>query len=329
MNKKILSAIIATIVLLLTSVPSVSHATAGTTNPFLTPATQEKTEVLAPSSLKEEQKPENMPRTVAAHEQEHSGLYGMVLVKITIWQKFLREEMTQFAKNIHANPFGKSFFLFLGFSFLYGIIHAIGPGHGKAVVCAYFMSRKGKILSTAFLSWLITTVHVCSATLAVCGAYLLFKTGMSGFEQVSNYLQTLSFSIIVVIGLFLFISSVLNLKKSFNPNGKTKNPEKCASIKEMATVAFFTGVIPCPGAAIILVYTLITGILWAGLISMAILATGMGITTFIFAIAASSARSAIAETMSESKIRKIIPAVLSISGSLVIMGFGIMMLASN
>lgn len=34
---------------------------------------------------------------------------------------------------------------FTGVSFVYGIIHAAGPGHGKALFSAYFINKNGKI----------------------------------------------------------------------------------------------------------------------------------------------------------------------------------------
>ncbi len=305
------------------------------TNPFLSPgdksATQDKkvsnpAESKAPDSA---QSPFVGKKAVPASKKIHSGIYGEILKKVMLWQKTIRREMTGFAKGIHAAPLGKSFFMFLAFSFIYGVVHAIGPGHGKSVVCAYFMSRRGGLMSAGFLSWLITLVHVGSATLAVCGAYLLLETGMSGFEEFNSHLQTVSFSIIIVIGLWLFISALMNIRKALAGKVREEAPEKCASIKEMATVAFFTGIVPCPGAAIILVYTLSTGILWAGLISMVVLATGMALTTFLFAYAASTTRSAMTGVGSQVKLRGIVSGILATVGSLIITAFGAVMLSAH
>jgi ABC-type nickel/cobalt efflux system permease component RcnA len=300
-----------------------AYAVPGATNPFLTPPSQEQGKI-SPSVETPTDSAEAV--TPAPSNHNHSGLYGKLLTEISLWQKMLRGKMAMFGHKIHSNPFGKSFFLFLAFSFFYGVIHAIGPGHGKSVVCAYFMTREGKLFSTAFLSWMITLVHVGSATLAICGAYLLLKTGMSGFERFSSYMQNISFSIIILIGLWLFISSISGIIKKLKPEQESPSPQKYASISEMAMVAFFTGIIPCPGAAIILVYTISTGIMWAGLISMVVLATGMAITTFLFAFTAFTTRKAINCGSSDSGIKRFIPSALSLIGSLVVIAFGILML---
>lgn len=302
-------------------------AVPGTTNPFLTPPTQNsETDHQAESNVNSNTEAEVPSKRIAPVKAEHSGLYGTLLREIALWQKILRSSMARFAHKIHQDPLGKSFFLFLAFSFAYGVIHAIGPGHGKSVVCAYFMSRRGRPSSSLFLSLMITFVHVGSATLAVCGAYFLLKTGMSGFERFSDSMQTLSFSLLILIGCWLLISSIISLSKSLRSDTRKSEPEKCASVKEMTAVAFFTGIIPCPGAAIILVFTISSGILWAGLISMAVLATGMAVTTFLFAYLASRTRMAITCNKSESRINRAIPSVLSLSGAIIIIAFGALML---
>jgi len=36
------------------------------------------------------------------------------------------------------------FIYILAVSFLYGLIHALGPGHGKMVIASYFLTKKYK-----------------------------------------------------------------------------------------------------------------------------------------------------------------------------------------
>ncbi len=255
-----------------------------------------------------------------------SSFYNSVLTKITIIQKDIREKMTGFARDVKKESFGKSFWLFLFFSFAYGIVHAIGPGHGKSVVCAYFISRRGTIRTAAFMSWAITLVHVGSATVAVCLAYLLLSSGMSGFENFNHHLQTASFGLVMLIGLWLFFSTLISaFKKKKEENSA---PAKCATLKEITTVAFVTGLVPCPGAAIILVYTLSTGILWAGLIAMLFLATGMALTTSLFAFAAAKTRTAM-DHAARGRKTQIIYTTMSLTGSLIIIIFGALMLSSH
>ncbi|NDV23965.1 nickel/cobalt transporter [Desulfovibrio sp. JC022] len=253
------------------------------------------------------------------------GIYSMVMLKVTLLQKEIRAKLTGFARDIKKDPFGKSLWMFLVFAFMYGIVHAVGPGHGKSVVCAYFISRGGSMFAASFMSWVITLVHVGSATVAVCLAYLFLESGMSGFENFNRQLQTASYGLVAVIGFWLIIEALRSFKKNDRAECEVKSR---GSLKEIATVAFVTGIVPCPGAAIILVYTLSTGILAAGLAAMVFLATGMAVTTSAFALVAAKARNAMDSSPFARRLR-LAYSILSLLGATVISGFGLLMLFAH
>ncbi|WP_320006977.1 nickel ABC transporter permease [Maridesulfovibrio sp.] len=317
--------ILLTLILTLTFVFCTFHAYAQQHNPFFAPQKQEKKQLSAPSPFSSA--PPQEKNAVDVQRDWTGGIYSRIMFEITILQKEIRAKLTGFARDIKKDPYGKSFWMFLAFAFMYGVVHAVGPGHGKSVVCAYFISRGGSTIAAAFMSWVITLVHVGSATIAVCAAYLFLKNGMAGFEAFNRNLQTASYGLVALIGLWLFVEAVRSLFK------KDNNREKCeakgrGSLKEIATVAFVTGIVPCPGAAIILVYTLSTGIFSAGLSAMVFLATGMAVTTSGFAFVASKARNAIDRSSFRSSVR-ILYSALSLLGATVITGFGLLMLSAH
>jgi ABC-type nickel/cobalt efflux system permease component RcnA len=309
--------------LILTVALSLSAVTAqAQNNPFLAPQKQETVQKKSPSPFKSTT---SAPATVQENKGPVAGIYNMVMIKITMLQKEIRAQLTGFARDIKKNPYGKSLWLFLAFAFMYGIVHAVGPGHGKSVVCAYFISRGGSTYSAAFMSWIITLVHVGSATVAVCLAYMLMKSGMSGFEEFNRHLQTASYGLVALIGLWLLIGALRSFNQKARHECESKGRE---SLKEIATVAIVTGLVPCPGAAIILVYTLSTGILPTGLLAMVFLATGMAVTTSCFALAAAKARNAMDRTGLNRSVR-IVYSILSLLGATVITCFGLLMLSAH
>jgi nickel/cobalt transporter (NicO) family protein len=290
------------------------------TNPFLTPKTG-NTESTTQTQSK------STSEHIKVRKHHSRTLYDSILTEITLLQKDLRAKLTGFARDIKKNNFGKSFWLFLIFSFAYGVVHAVGPGHGKSVVCAFFISRRGTIYTAMFMSWLITLVHVGSATVTICLAYLLLSSGMSGFENFSYNMETVSYALVSLMGLWIFFSVLKSFLKKNHEDSYSK-PANCASLKEISIVAFVTGLVPCPGAAIILVYALSTGILWAGLTSMLFLATGMALTTSIFAIIAAKTSSAMDRT-AKRKTTQILYKTISLLASLIIISFGLLMLCSH
>jgi nickel/cobalt exporter len=92
----------------------------------------------------------------------------------------------------------------MGISFIYGIFHAAGPGHGKAAISSYMVAndetwRRGVALS--FASALLQSI----TAIAIVGiaAVLLGATAKTMGDTV-KVIETVSYALIVLIGLRLF-----------------------------------------------------------------------------------------------------------------------------
>jgi ABC-type nickel/cobalt efflux system permease component RcnA len=88
----------------------------------------------------------------------------------------------------------------LGISFAYGIFHAAGPGHGKAVISSYLLAneetwRRGVVLS--FASALLQAA-VAVAIVAVAAAFLGATAKLMG--DTVRVIETASYVLIVVVG---------------------------------------------------------------------------------------------------------------------------------
>ena len=81
----------------------------------------------------------------------NDSLFGGSLVKIVKWQRSIRTSIAGFVKEIKAEGVGTAFFILLGFSFLYGFVHALGPGHGKVITVSYFYQKRGAYPAGCFL----------------------------------------------------------------------------------------------------------------------------------------------------------------------------------
>jgi len=222
------------------------------------------------------------------------------LLKIAVMQKALRNKLTRFGRDIRQNSYGKSFWLFMLLSFAYGVIHALGPGHGKSIVCSYFLARPGKFLHGFFLGNMITFIHVGSAVIIVLIFYFVFQTsGITAVDDISNYLENVSYAFLILIGIFLTGRIIYDMK-----TGRLSNAELDKSVadkKSLIAVSLAAGAIPCPGAAIILLFTISLSILIPGLIAMIFIATGMGATTSFFAIVTIAAQKTVFRTTSKAK----------------------------
>jgi nickel/cobalt exporter len=95
---------------------------------------------------------------------------------------------------------GSAAWSLLGLSFLYGIFHAAGPGHGKAVISSYVVAndetwRRGVILS--FASALLQAVV---AVLIVGIAAAVLNATAATMNSAVNVIETVGYGLIVIIG---------------------------------------------------------------------------------------------------------------------------------
>ncbi len=261
-------------------------------------------------------------------ENETPGPLEQVMGHVRSIQKELTLKLNGFGMDIKDDPFGPALWMFLALSFLYGIVHAVGPGHGKAVVCSYFLANPGSFASGALMGNVITFVHMGSAALAVGIAYAVFSTGMGGFAAASRAIQPASYALLTGMGLFLAIKAIRDVMKGgliVEASCPIDSDEVARSqnTRRVLTVSFITGLVPCPGAAVILAFAIGLNIFWAGMAALFVMAVGMGLTTTLFAWAAVAARGVTLKLSGKNKkFFNYVYATLSICGASAIALFG-------
>lgn len=266
------------------------------------------------------------------------SFFRKVVLQARAWQKALKEKITPLGSDIRDNPLGPAFWTFLALSFLYGVVHAVGPGHGKSVVCSYFLARPGDLWLGALMGNAITFVHVGSAIAVVAAAYLILGAGMGGFHEAAKIMQPASYGLLMLMGVFLAVKAVLELRRGGilreAEAGAACTPDDVAETRKgkshVLLVSFVTGLIPCPGAAVVLAFAVGLNILWSGLAAMFAMAVGMGLTTTLFAWAAVGARGATLRMAGHNRtILNWSHALLTTLGALFIAAFGAGMLAAS
>jgi len=245
--------------------------------------------------------------------------------KIIVWQAQIRHKAAGYARQIKENPWGGVFWSYLCLAFVYGVVHALGPGHGKAIVSAFFISRKASLKQGVLMSGLMSCLHVLSAVILICLFYFVFKTGtMKSVDEAGAYLQKTSAALICLVGLFLAFKSA---KAIFNRH--EKDHTRCSrhnNTKDFLYVSLAAGLVPCPGAALILFFSITLNIPEAGLAAMLFLALGLAATTVSFALAALFTRNIVAGLTA--KIQGISPGiyhVTAMAGALFIVVLGVLL----
>lgn len=234
------------------------------------------------------------------------------------------------------NPLTYLFLLF--FAYIYGVIHALGPGHGKTLVASYFLSNERSYAKALFVSLAIGVVHTFSAFLLTVVIYFFVNTFLAQFLNDTVYYTTkTSALIIIVIALYLIyqkykVYKEISKKSSGFTFSATPHPEgasslaltaypkgtsslpltahiatcACSSCKvdnnstDMALI-ISAGIIPCPGTVTIFIFSLSLGLYYAGFLSAFVMSLGMSTIIFFSAILSVAIRKKTADTNSNLK----------------------------
>ena len=256
--------------------------------------------------------------------------YTRMLRTVTVMQKEMREKLSELGKDIAANPAGGSFWTFIGLSFFYGVVHALGPGHGKAVVFSYFLGKRGSIARGFAMGHLLSFVHAMSAVVLVFVLqWVLGNKGSQGFDEAGGVLQHVSYGLVAVIGLLMLVHA---LYETFS--GRQAARICCAAAPQagyggIAAVSMLAGLVPCPGAALVLAFAMGLGLPWTGFLAVLALALGMGLTTSLFGVLSIASRSALVHVAGRGpRLLTIMYSCLAIGGALGITLLGTMLFLS-
>ena len=246
-------------------------------------------------------KSETSENVLQNQENKKSGpnpvMVGKTNEKLTVFQGDLREEIASFFRNWkNSEGVEKSQILWgiISVAFLYGMIHAAGPGHRKTIVFSLYIARKSPWYEPLITGFLLALLH---GGCAIC-LMLIFK-GISGSISANTnaytiYMEGFSYLLIIIVALFLILKETLEFVKS------SKKPEKSdVAISEEVLekkigknqnnsfgdlVPFLiSGIYPCPGAILVLVLSFTLDILGAGIAAVSFMSLGMAIPIIIVA----------------------------------------------
>ena len=167
------------------------------------------------------------PRAPSAPPPPSDGLIGWMFAK----QAEFYRDMSRVIRA--AKTDGSAVWTLLGIAFLYGIFHAAGPGHGKAVISSYVVANnetwwRGVVLS--FASALLQAV-VAVALVGIAAVVLNLTAGqICGVERV---IEIVSYALIALVGARLiwvkgkgFLNAARGLSRPLQPVGAAVTPSR-------------------------------------------------------------------------------------------------------
>ncbi|GEP01195.1 nickel/cobalt transporter [Methylobacterium haplocladii] len=177
--------------------------------------------------------------------------------------------------------------------FAYGIFHAAGPGHGKAVIAGYIVAGERTLRRGFALSFAAAMLQALVAITIVGIGVLLLNATAAGMTRAGTLIETVSFALVALVGAAVTWRKAGRLAALATSDQAAACGPGCGHVhltdadtvvrletwRERAGVVLAAGTRPCAGAVLILVFSASQGLLAAGIAATFAMALGTALTT--------------------------------------------------
>lgn len=224
-------------------------------------------------------------------------------LRLVAWQRDLHRALTEAIAALDAAPTSAAWLGLLGLSFGYGVFHAAGPGHGKAVLGTYLLSQGGALRRALLLSCLASLLQALVAiglvTVLVHGLGWLTRQAMGSVV----WLEQASYLLVVALGLWLCWRALTAHRRApgSNDHDHDHDPHECDCAHHLTpqqatdwrgalAVVASIGMRPCSGSVLLVGAASLLGHYWSGVLAVLAMAAGTALTVSALALISVMAR---------------------------------------
>lgn len=245
-------------------------------------------------------------------------LYPTLLFKVSEWQRQSNLELSGALNRLqqHQHEAGMSL---VAVSFLYGVFHAVGPGHGKFILSGYLSFEQARLPQAIRLTLLSALVQGIVAVALVSVIVGLFTLSRSQFNLTLKWVERGSFVMMILLGSYWIYQSrglfggknkrakmpkILQITPLNRPLAPVKmvhqHSESCGcghqhlptnqaltqarSLKSQWLLVLGIGLRPCSGAVLVLFLAYMLDLYVWGVVSALVMALGTGLSLTLFAL---------------------------------------------
>ena len=225
--------------------------------------------------------------------------WPQVMLQSVVWQRDVNQKMSGLLQAVAENPAQAGGALLL-FSFVYGVLHALGPGHGKVVITTWLATHPSKLKSSIGLTLAASLLQGLVAIGLVIVVLTLLRLPARQLHLSSFWLEKGSYALVGVLGLLLCWRALRKLRvllrkpkfTAFTPHHvhdqhcgcghqhmpDPKRLERDEDWRARLMIILSMGMRPCSGAIMVLLFSKVIGVFGWGVASALAMAAGTSLT---------------------------------------------------
>jgi nickel/cobalt transporter (NicO) family protein len=141
--------------------------------------------------------------------QQSPGAFGGLFGWVLRTQQSLQRDLATGVKSLKGDHAVTGAVMLAALSFIYGVVHAVGPGHGKTIISSYVVANEETVRRGVIISFIAAGLQALTA-IALVGI-LAFSLNASGMQinAWSNQLETVSYAMIALVGAWLLTTQLI------------------------------------------------------------------------------------------------------------------------
>ena len=237
--------------------------------------------------------------------------FNSMFLELSNILSMLNSEISQLFRELKTTNSLSTTLMIYGFSFIYGIIHAVGPGHGKLLVSAYLLKKEYSYKKAFKLGYMISAIHTLSALIITLSIYYIFESRIKkSFAEATEITGIIAGVVIILIGIYLTYTDWKERQLEEEDNSDLS--------KSDFSIALSAGIVPCPGVMTILIFSAIISQIYVGIISAILMSIGMGLTISVVGLISTKGKTIVSPKVGD---------ILSILSSILIIILGVLILS--
>jgi ABC-type nickel/cobalt efflux system permease component RcnA len=130
-----------------------------------------------------------------------TGLFAGLMSWINLQQQAFYRALTGALKAMRDE--GGDPWLLVGLSFAYGVFHAAGPGHGKAVISSYMLANEVALRRGVVLSFVSAMLQALTAIVMMGLLFLVLRGSSISMTNATWFMEVASYALITAFGAWL------------------------------------------------------------------------------------------------------------------------------
>lgn len=128
---------------------------------------------------------------------------------INVHQQMFYRALTGALRAMREDPWALT--SLIGLSFAYGVFHAAGPGHGKAVISSYMIANETQLKRGILISFVSALLQGGVAIALVGAAYMVLRGTSITMTKATQAMEIASFAMVALFGAWLLFRKLRSL----------------------------------------------------------------------------------------------------------------------